>query len=363
MDTHVFQDNLEREFATFSQNSQRPNILLIGGTGVGKSSLINACFGEELARVGVGKPVTEHIESFSCSSIPVVLFDSKGYEIGSDKEKSFIQDVIRYANSSAASEPIHMAWYCIQASGGRIVDFDVSVINQLRQVGLPIAIVVTKADLFSELESETFRSEIDRLLPGIAVFETTTKQSLNYLQLLQLCQWSADNFPVGLRISFIAAQRRNIELKRAEAHNIVVQHSAGSAFVGFAPIPFSDAPILLANQIGMIARILYVYNLNGMRENVSKLLGGTAIGTLLSQSGIWLAGQLAKLLPVVGTLIGGAINGTVAASLTYAVGIAVSELCAQFSEAVLEGNADRLKAFVDNMPAFFSDELFKNFKF
>ncbi|MCK5871776.1 MAG: 50S ribosome-binding GTPase [Methylococcales bacterium] len=109
MDLQKFEEKFEKEFLAFKRNQKKPNILLIGGTGVGKSSLINTCFGEELAKVGVGQPVTKHIESFSCDSKPVVLFDTKGYEIGSKKEKKFLNEVIEYATDfKAANNPIHI---------------------------------------------------------------------------------------------------------------------------------------------------------------------------------------------------------------------------------------------------------------
>lgn len=363
MNFHQFEERLEKEFTEFKRDVKKPNILLIGATGVGKSSLINICFGEELARVGVGKPVTDHIESFSCSSIPVVLFDTKGYEIGSDKEKEFLHDVVKYATNSASSDrPIHIVWYCIQASGGRIVDFDVSIINQICQAGLPVGLILTKADLLSKGESKLFRSEIESLLPKIAIFETSIKTDLNNLELAELCQWSVNSLPSALKISFAAAQKKNISIKRDEATKVVSQHSAGAAFVGFAPIPFSDAPILLANQAGMIARILFIYNMGAFTDIVKDLLGGVAIGSLISQSGVWIAAQLLKFFPGIGTIVGGVINGTVATALTYAIGISISELCARFLEIALSGDTKKLQAFVDDMPTYFSDLVKISFK-
>jgi len=44
-----------------SQGIAKPNILICGATGVGKSSVVNHVFGENLAKVGHGIPVTQGI--------------------------------------------------------------------------------------------------------------------------------------------------------------------------------------------------------------------------------------------------------------------------------------------------------------
>ena len=363
MDLDQFQQKLDQEYQDFKSKVEKPNILLIGGTGVGKSSLINTCFGSELAQVGVGKPVTQHMDSYSCDSIPIVLFDSKGYEIGSDKEKEFLNDVIKYAtNPQATNNAIHIAWYCIAASATRIVDFDIKIINQIKASGIPIAIVLTKSDLLSEEDSKLFKNSIKKNLPEIDIFETTTNEELSNLELSDLCQWSVDNLSIGLKLGFVSAQRKNINLKREESRKIIIQHSTLNAFVGFTPIPFSDAPILLTSQAGMIARILFIYDIGSLSDVIKDLVGGVAVGSLVSESGIWIAGQLLKFIPGVGTITGGLINGSVAASLTYAIGLTVSELCAQLSEATLSGKSEIIKEFIENIPNFFSTELLKNFK-
>ncbi|NLH69727.1 MAG: hypothetical protein GX454_06060, partial [Brooklawnia sp.] len=54
--------SLERELAGAWAKAELPryNLAVLGATGVGKSTLINAVFGEDLARTGIGAPVTQH---------------------------------------------------------------------------------------------------------------------------------------------------------------------------------------------------------------------------------------------------------------------------------------------------------------
>ena len=67
------------EFEKYKKSVQKPNILLAGGTGVGKSSLINKIFGKELAKTGMGKPITDSYRSMKimtlalyCLTVPVM---------------------------------------------------------------------------------------------------------------------------------------------------------------------------------------------------------------------------------------------------------------------------------------------------
>lgn len=48
------------------QKEMRPaNIMLIGKTGVGKSTLINSTFRGNPAKTGIGRPVTQHLEKIT----------------------------------------------------------------------------------------------------------------------------------------------------------------------------------------------------------------------------------------------------------------------------------------------------------
>jgi hypothetical protein len=92
----------------FSEQRQREaaelghaNILITGQTGVGKSTLINAIFRAELAKEGVGRPVTQRVQRHDAPGVPVTIFDTPGIELG-DVKDAVIAD---FKSTVTASRP------------------------------------------------------------------------------------------------------------------------------------------------------------------------------------------------------------------------------------------------------------------
>ncbi|GAA9838284.1 hypothetical protein VN0558_09170 [Helicobacter pylori] len=56
--------NMEKLHEAIKKEKLIMNILLMGAIRVGKSSLINGLFGQEVAKVGVGKSLTQHLEKY-----------------------------------------------------------------------------------------------------------------------------------------------------------------------------------------------------------------------------------------------------------------------------------------------------------
>ncbi|ADO03954.1 hypothetical protein HPCU_03970 [Helicobacter pylori Cuz20] len=72
--------NMEKMRETIKKEKPIMNILLMGESGVGKSSLINALFGQEVAKAGVGGPLTQHLEKHVDEEKGLILWDTKGIE-------------------------------------------------------------------------------------------------------------------------------------------------------------------------------------------------------------------------------------------------------------------------------------------
>ena len=78
------------------------NIMLLGRTGVGKSSFINYLVGKDVCNVGTGMPVTSGFDTYEYNEgkIPLRIYDSNGLEVqdySTQKEKiiDFIKRIFK----------------------------------------------------------------------------------------------------------------------------------------------------------------------------------------------------------------------------------------------------------------------------
>ncbi|MGO9903736.1 MAG: GTPase family protein, partial [Solirubrobacteraceae bacterium] len=127
----------------------RFNLLIFGKTGVGKSTLINAVFGEEVAKTGSGRPVTVKTEYFEHPSGILGIYDSEGIEVGEEGDEIIarFRGIIAETRHRDLSEQIHVIWYCVLAGNQRFEDGQARFVEAFAKEGLPILIVLTQVGM------------------------------------------------------------------------------------------------------------------------------------------------------------------------------------------------------------------------
>lgn len=112
-----------------------------------------------------------------------------------------------------------------------------------------------------------------------------------------------------------------------KANNIVLGFVTSTTVTGAVPIPFADAPLLIAQQVAMMLAINNVFGFQIERDALQSLAvavigvgGATVIGKTV-------ASNLIKLIPGVGSVAGGAISAGTAGVITLALGKAYIEVC------------------------------------
>jgi len=149
----------------------RCNLLIMGKTGTGKSTLLNYVCGDQLAKTGTGKPVTgEGLYDYRAiiNGQEVMIFDSWGIEAGKvDRWKALIDNALQNHGVQKSMEDwFHSVIYCIQAGGGRVEDIDSEIIKKFLQEGYHLTIVLTKADQIDEDEEAQMKKTILKEIEG-----------------------------------------------------------------------------------------------------------------------------------------------------------------------------------------------------
>ena len=132
------------------------NLLILGQTGVGKSSLINALVGEYIGIFFNKDGIFPHQHEIDGKK--VVIYDSWGLEVGKDEKwEKIINNALKEKGvDKDIKDWFHSVTYCIQAGGLKIQDFDIKMIKQFADEKYNIIIALTKSDQIGKAKREEF---------------------------------------------------------------------------------------------------------------------------------------------------------------------------------------------------------------
>ena len=163
-----------------------------------------------------------------------------------------------------------------------------------------------------EKEFESFFSEVLKKLPQKTSTSVLNAYDKSKEQAEKILDKSKNQFD-GIFDEFLEGVD---EEKRKKCHKTVHAASLTAAIIGFSPIPFSDAFLLVPVQLTMMARLHKIFG-QSWSESLGKSLSRELVVVGLGRGAV---GNILKLVPAVGTVAGAAINATVASTITESLG-------------------------------------------
>lgn len=318
------------------KNLNTLNIIVAGKTGVGKSTLINAVFKDNIVQTGMGRPVTNHMRKISKKDIPLAIYDTRGFELGKDVQEDVKKEILDTIKDGLAyndiNKAIHCIWYCINTGSNRIEPEEIEWLRELSEENnstqVPIIVVLTQA--ISKKNAEEMKNlildenlDIIQVIPVLAKdYEIEGLGTVKAFGLDTLIQVMGEAMPDELMDTLQHVQIASLSEKKRRASKIVATAALTATSEGAAPIPFADAALLIPTQVTMIASITVVFGFEINKTVITALLSstiGSGGATLLGRT---VVSNVFKLVPGAGSVAGGAISATTAGIITAALGAA-----------------------------------------
>lgn len=166
------------------------NIVIMGKTGAGKSTIVNAIMATDVAPTGTGQPITMKNQVYSRTmlltpnshdnyrrvSSTINLYDTVGLELDSSITQETLTEIRGYIEKTQnknADRDINLVWFCVNNKSSRFESYEVELIRKLANSHeIPFIIVITQC--FSD-EKGSLEMQIERDLPEVSTMRVLAK--------------------------------------------------------------------------------------------------------------------------------------------------------------------------------------------
>lgn len=317
------------------------NVLVVGNSGVGKSTLINAVLGDNYAVTSYGTAgTTSEVKVYEQEASPFNLVDTVGFEPDFIKENAAISDIRKWSQRNVKDgieeNDVNVIWFCIDGMASKLFPRTLKNFARATKVwrSAPIIIVITKSfsgpdrDLNIQMvkaavsKDKYLSEQLRAIVPVVAKVLTVSDSAfVPPSGIAELIEETEKAMPEGR-----AAAKKDVEAfifgrKRAMAQGAIAASTVAAAAVGFAPIPLADAAILVPIEGLLIKTLAKLYNIedNDKTRKIASTIVEAGTVSLVAKAAI----SALKSIPAI-NLAAAPLNAAVAASIVAAVGESTS---------------------------------------
>ncbi|WP_208357263.1 GTPase [Helicobacter pylori] len=333
--------NMSKMLEHIKKEKPKMNVLLMGATGVGKSSLINALFGKEIAKAGVGKPITQHLEKYIDEEKGLILWDTKGIEDKDyhDTMQSIKKEIEDSFKTLDEKEAIDVAYLCVKETSSRVQERE--LLSFAKDWNIPTIFVFTHTQ---EKAGDAFVQETKGIIDEewgfkgfVRAYVRVNSVAFSFRGLKvpvegleELVDKTKKCLSDAMKNHFLRVQKVKIqERKQAmieECKTIIHVASGAAGTAEASPIPFSDTLSIAPIQAGMIYKMNDAFGMDLDKSVGASLITGLLGVTAVAQVGRTLVNGFLKFIPVVGSVAGGATAVVITEGIGFAY-LKVLEKC------------------------------------
>ena len=281
---------------------KRGNVLVIGNSGVGKSTLINAVLGDEKAKTGWGTTgTTNRLELYEPENdeIPFRIIDTIGFQPGILQQQRAIRAVKKWSKECAKKghedTQINVIWFCVEGTSRKL--FPETIKNLTRATSMwesvPVVVVITKSYSVPErtqnieLVHNAFAaqkrhgSNLRKVIPVVAAPYVLNENAFAAPDgISELIETTNSLMPEGFKAAEKDLSKFILNRKRFLSQSVVTTATAAGVVVGAVPIPFSDAVLLTPTEIAEVNAIAKIYGIGKDEKSKQFLNSIVEVGTV-----------------------------------------------------------------------------------
>lgn len=315
----------------------RGNVLVIGNSGVGKSTLINAVLGEDVAVTGWGTSgTTDKLEIYESDAIPFRIIDSVGFEPSFLKERKAINAVKKWSQESVKDghedSQINVIWFCIEGTTSKLFPKAIKDLSAATSMweSVPVIVVITKSYSVPEREQniqmvhnafatqKRYAKNLNAVIPVVASTYTLNDSAFAAPEgITELIDATNNVMPEGLKAGDKDVSTFKLKRKMAIAQSIVGASTVAAAAVGAVPIPFADAAILGPIEVAEINALAHLYEVKDNEDSKKFVSSIVEVGT----ASVAAKAAISALKAIPGVNIAASVlNAAIAGSIAAAIG-------------------------------------------